>query len=84
VSASVGALFTGEMPMKIDMQISGHGPVPGAAMAQYTVMTDFDGPLEAMTMSVVISNKGDEASRKMQAIARAKELARLFCEQAEA
>ena len=82
--ASVGALFTGEIPMKIDVQISGHGPVPGAAMAQYTVMTDFDGPLEAMTMSVLISSKGDEASRKMQAIARAKELARLFYEQAEA
>ena len=47
-------------------------------------MTDFDGPLEAMMMSVLISNKGDEASRKMQAIARAKELARLFYEQAEA
>jgi hypothetical protein len=47
-------------------------------------MTDFGGPLEAMTMSVLISNKGDEASRKMQAIARAKELARLFYEQAEA
>jgi hypothetical protein len=69
--------------MKINVQISGHGPVPGAAMAQYTVMTQFDGPLEAMTMSV-ISNKGDEASRKMQAIARAKELARLLYEQAEA
>jgi hypothetical protein len=64
--------------MKIDVQISGHGPVPGVAMAQYTVMTDFDGPLEAMTMSVLISNKGDEASRKLQAIARAKELARLY------
>ena len=70
--------------MKIDVQISGHGTVPDATMAQYTVTTHFDGPLEAMTMSVLISNKGDEASRKMQAIARAKELARLFYEQEQA
>jgi len=70
--------------MKIDVQISGHGPVPDAAMAQYTVMTHFEGPQEAMTMSVVIANTGDEASRKMQAIARAKELARLFYEQEQA
>jgi hypothetical protein len=70
--------------MKIDVQISGHAPVPGAAMAQYTVMTHFEGPQEAMTMSVVIANTGDEASRKMQAVARAKELARYFYEQAEA
>ena len=70
--------------MKVDVQISAHGPIPGAPMAQYTVMTQFDGPHEAMTMSVVISNNGDEASRKLQAVARAKELARLFYEQAEA
>jgi hypothetical protein len=70
--------------MKIDVQISGHGTVPDAAMAQYTVTTHFDDPLEAMTMSVVISNTGEEASRKMQAVARAKELARLFYEQDEA
>jgi flagellar biosynthesis/type III secretory pathway ATPase len=69
--------------MKIDVQISGHGPVAGGAMAQYTVMTHFEGPHEAMTMSVVIANTGDEASRKMQAVARAKELARYFYEQAE-
>jgi hypothetical protein len=74
----------GNYPMKIDVQILGHGTVPDAAMAQYTVTTHFDGPLEAMTMSVVISNTGDEASRKMQAVARAKELARLFYEQEQA
>jgi len=70
--------------MKIDAQILGHGTVPDATMAQYTVTTHFDGPLEAMTMSVVISNTGDEASRKMQAVSRAKELARIFYEQDEA
>ena len=64
--------------MKIEVQLPARGPVPGAAMAQYTVITHFDGPLEAMTMSVVIANKLDEDSRKMQAVARAKELARLF------
>jgi flagellar biosynthesis/type III secretory pathway ATPase len=47
-------------------------------------MTQFDCPDETMTMSVVIADTGDEASRKMQAVARAKELARYFYEQAEA
>jgi hypothetical protein len=70
--------------MKIDVQISGDGAIPGGPMAQYTIMTHFEGPHEAMTMSVVIANTGDEPSRKMQAVARAKELARYFYEQAEA
>lgn len=67
--------------MKAEIKATGVGPIPGKALTQFTVLVNFNGPIEALTMTVTIPTADATEDR---AIARAKELARLFCEQARA
>lgn len=69
--------------MKMDMHLSGHGPVPGTHLLQFTIAATFDGPVESLTMTVVVPNRGADAN-PVAAIARAKELAHEFVAQASA
>lgn len=66
--------------MELTVAVSGAGPIPSTALYQCTLTVAFDGPIETMTMTVIIPRTDDEAALKAQAIARAKELARLFYE----
>jgi hypothetical protein len=65
--------------MDIDVQVKGHGPIPGKAFTQYAVSVEFDGPIETITMTVIVPS---EDATEARAISRAKELARLFAAQA--
>jgi uncharacterized protein YaaW (UPF0174 family) len=64
--------------MKITISVMGHGLIPGTNTAQYAVLVTFGGPVETMTITVVVDAHYDEATGKAVAIARAKELAQLF------
>ena len=68
--------------MKIDVQIKGYGPVPGTTMTQYTILASFEGMIETLTLTVVVSTQDEAKAGQRLAISRAKELARLFVEQA--
>jgi hypothetical protein len=63
--------------MSITVKVIGHGPIPHTDLAQCAVGVTFDGPIETLTLTVVVPTK-PEASIEARAIARAKELVRLF------
>jgi len=52
--------------------------VAGTDLAHFTVIVTFDGPIESMTLTVVVPDQSDKAATEALAIARAKELARQF------
>jgi hypothetical protein len=64
--------------MKINAKVVGYGPDPGRAKALVNVIVGFCGPLESMTLTVIVPNEGDEASLQEQGIARAKDFALQF------
>jgi hypothetical protein len=61
-------------------QVTGYGPQPANKQALVIVTVEFDGPSEAMTFTVLVSNDGDEGVVREQAIARAQDLARRFAD----
>jgi hypothetical protein len=63
--------------MNISVAVSGHGQLPGSNLSQCTLTVQFDGPVESMTLTVVIAAE-PAASIEARAIARAKELAQQF------
>jgi hypothetical protein len=71
--------------MELTMHMSGEGPFPGGKdLAHWTIQAYVEAPHEAMTFTVVVPNQGGEDAMRAQAISRAKELARKFCETVQA
>ena len=68
------------MAIKINAQVTAYGPQPANTQALVDVAVEFDGPSEAMTVTVLVSNAGDEGMILEHAIARAQDLARRFAD----
>jgi|HubBroStandDraft_4_1064222.scaffolds.fasta_scaffold4219036_1 hypothetical protein len=65
--------------MDVEVEVTGHGPGSDKSLIHFTVTVRFGGPIETMMMTVVIPARADEDDAgRARAIARAKELTRLF------
>ena len=68
--------------MDLDIEVVGKGPVPGTSHMHFEVGVNFDGPIETLTITAIVPDQRSASANRAAAIARAKELARLFAEQA--
>jgi hypothetical protein len=67
----------GAPALRVDISVSAHGP----DFLRYVLSAHFDRPDETMAMTVVVPNGPDQVTNGNRAIARARELARLFASQ---
>jgi hypothetical protein len=63
--------------MKISAHVTGRGQID-PALLHLTVVVQFDAPSETMQIAVIILDQHDDRKNQMAALARAKELVRLF------
>ena len=70
--------------MQIKIEVTGRGPIPRSDLLQFTITAQLDGPIETMTITVMVRNRHDEDANRASALARAMEFAQLFCAQASA
>jgi hypothetical protein len=63
--------------MKISAHVTGRGQID-PALLHLTVVVQFDAPSETMQIAVIILHQHDDRKNQMAALARAKELVRLF------
>jgi hypothetical protein len=65
------------MAMKISADVTRRG-VSAPGILHYTVLVQFDGPVETLNITATIHDQNDKESNRAAAITRAKDLARQF------
>jgi hypothetical protein len=64
--------------VKISSKIVGQGPIPTDANVLVNISVELDGPIEQMTISVLVPNNGTESEQSDCAMRRAKSFAHQF------